>query len=91
MTESIAPPHKNGPAPRITPGDAQLVAPRRGSRELFPSSWLRNPAKVTYSGGELEGTLLEVLQHGPDHAGQGIQDPGVVGRDPDRGTSRIRR
>jgi len=64
MTESIAPPHKNGPALRITLGDAQLAAPRRGSRELFPSSWLRNPAKVTYSGGELEGTLLEFCSTG---------------------------
>jgi hypothetical protein len=64
MTETIAPPHTNSPAPRMTPRDTQLVAPRRGSRELFPSSWLRTPAKVTYSGGELEGTLLEFCSTG---------------------------
>jgi hypothetical protein len=65
MTETIAPPPTNGPPPRMTLGDAQLVAPRPGSRELFPSSWLRTPAKVTYSGGELEGTLLECCRARP--------------------------
>ena len=64
MTETIALPHQNGPAPRMTPGDAQLVTPRRGFRELSPSSWLRTPAKVTYSGGELQGTLLELCSTG---------------------------
>jgi hypothetical protein len=64
MTEAVAPPHTNGPSPRIAPGDAQLVTPRRGYRELFPSSWLRTPAKVTYSGEELEGTLLEFCSTG---------------------------
>ena len=48
----------------MTAGDSQLLAPRRGTRELFPSSWLRSPEKVTYSGGELEGTLLEFCSTG---------------------------
>jgi hypothetical protein len=48
----------------VTPGDAQLVTPRRGYRELFPSSWLRTPAKVTHVGRELEGTLLEYCSTG---------------------------
>jgi hypothetical protein len=64
MAETIAPPHTNGLALRMTPGDAQLLTPRRGYRELFPSSWLRTPTKVTYSGGELEGTLLEFCSTG---------------------------
>jgi hypothetical protein len=61
VTETIASPSQNEPSPRITPGDAQLVAPRRGTRELFPSSWLRTPAEVTHVGGTTEGTLLEFV------------------------------
>jgi hypothetical protein len=64
MTETIASPHANGPAPQMTTGDAQLITLRRGHRELFLSSWLRTPSKVTYSGRELEGTLLEFCSTG---------------------------
>jgi hypothetical protein len=65
VTETYGPPpHTNGPAPRVTPGDAQLVAPRRGTRELFPSSWLRQNARVMYDGGDLSGTLLEFCSTG---------------------------
>jgi hypothetical protein len=87
MTETIAPPHANGAAPRMTAGDAQLFTPRSGGyRELFPSSWLRTPAKVTYSGGKLEGTLLEFCSTGlsilrppscDGHACGGYRDPGA--------------
>ena len=86
MNEAYAPPHQNGPAPRMTPGDAQLVTPRRGTRELFPSSWLRAPAKVTHTGEELEGTLLEFCSTGlsilrppscDGHACGGHRDPGA--------------
>jgi hypothetical protein len=80
MTEAVAPPHTNGPSPRIAPGDAQLVTPRRGYRELFPSSWLRTPAKVTYSGEELEGTLLEFCSTGLIMQANALTDvdPGVI-------------
>ena len=79
MTEAIAS-HKNGPAPRVTPGDAQLVTPRRGYRELVPSSWLRTPAKVTHTGGELEGTLLEYCNTGLIMQANDLTDvdPGVI-------------
>jgi hypothetical protein len=87
MIETIAPPYANGPAPRMTTGDAQLVAPRRGSRELFPSSWLCTPAKVTYSGGELEGTLLEFCSTGLSILRPPSCDGHACGshRDPDAG------
>jgi len=60
LTETIAPPHTNGPAPRVSPDrSAQLLTRRRGSRELFPSSWLRTSAEVRHAGGITEGTRLE--------------------------------
>ena len=69
MTETILPPDANrtetplipkGPTPRVSPvGSVQLLTPRRGSRELFPSSWLRTSAEVRHAGGITEGTRLE--------------------------------
>ena len=74
MTETILPPDANrtethpipnGPAPRVSPdGSVQLLTRRRGSRELFPSSWLRTPAEVRHAGGITEGTLLEFCSTG---------------------------
>ena len=74
MTETILPPDANrtethpipnGPAPRVSPdGSVQLLTRRRGSRELFPSSWLRTPAEVRHAGGITEGTLFEFCSTG---------------------------
>jgi hypothetical protein len=64
MTETTVAPHANGPSPRMTPGDAQLVTPRRSVRELFPSSWLKSTAEVTHVGGTTTGTLLEYVSTG---------------------------
>jgi bifunctional DNA-binding transcriptional regulator/antitoxin component of YhaV-PrlF toxin-antitoxin module len=69
LTETILPPDANrtethliskGSAPQVSPdGSVQLLTRRRGSRELFPSSWLRTPAEVRHAGGITEGTRLE--------------------------------
>ena len=69
MTETILPPDANrtethliskGSAPLVSPdGSVQLLTRRRGSRELFPNSWLRTPAEVRHAGGITEGTRLE--------------------------------
>ena len=62
MRETLHTP--NGPAPLVTPGDAQLVG-RRPGRELFPSSWLRRQARIQYGEGkDLSGTLLEYCSVG---------------------------
>lgn len=42
----------------VTPDGSRLVS-RRPGRELFPASWLRRSAEVTYAGGSAKGTLLE--------------------------------
>jgi len=60
-TENSVP---RGPAPRMIAGDSQLLAPRSRTRELFPSSWLRSPAKVAMADGELEGALLDYCSTG---------------------------
>jgi hypothetical protein len=57
-------PHKNGPAPRLTAGDSQLLSPRSRVRELFSSSWLRSPAKVAHEDGTSEGRLLDYCSTG---------------------------
>lgn len=59
MTETILPPDANrtethliskGSAPQVSPdGSVQLLTRRRGSRELFPSSWLRTNAEVRHT------------------------------------------
>jgi hypothetical protein len=74
LTETILPPDANrtethlisqGSAPQVSPdGSVQLLTRRRGSRELFPSSWLRTPAEVRHAGGITEGTLLEFCSTG---------------------------
>jgi hypothetical protein len=46
VTDTYAPPLTNGPAPRITPGDAQMVALRRGVRAV--SLWLAKDAGQGY-------------------------------------------
>lgn len=49
----------NGPAPLVTPDGSAKLMFRRPGRELFPSSWLRHKAEITYAGGSLRGVLLE--------------------------------
>ena len=64
MAEDLGTSTPNGPAPMITPdGSAKLTA-RRPGRELFPASWLRHKAEVTYDGGSMSGLLLEFCSTG---------------------------
>jgi hypothetical protein len=49
-----------GSAPQVSPdGSVKLLTRRQGSRELFPSSWLRTPDEVRHAGGITECTRLE--------------------------------
>jgi len=50
-------------APLVTPDGSRLLA-RRPGRELFPASWLRHRAAVSYEGGDITGTLLEYCSVG---------------------------
>lgn len=50
-------------APLVTPDGSRLLA-RRPGRELFPASWLRHKAAVSYEGGDITGTLLEYCSVG---------------------------
>ena len=61
MTETHTP---NGPAPMVTPDVSAKLTARRPGRELFPSSWLRHRARITYDGGDLSGVLLEFCSVG---------------------------
>ena len=61
MTETHTP---NGPAPMVTPDGSYQLTARRPGRELFPSSWLRHKAEVTYDGGSISGLLLEFCSTG---------------------------
>jgi hypothetical protein len=66
VTDTYAPPLTNGPAPRITPGDAQMVALRRGVRAV--SLWLAKDAGQGYVLGRgTGGNAAGVLQHGPEY------------------------
>jgi hypothetical protein len=46
----------NGPASLVTPDGSAKPTSRRPGRELFPTSWLRHKAEVTYEGGRMSGT-----------------------------------
>ncbi len=60
MTEDIGTYTPNGPAPLVTPDGSHQLTARRPGRELFPSSWLRHRARITYGDGQdLSGVLLE--------------------------------
>jgi hypothetical protein len=61
VTETYTP---NGPAPMVTPDGSYQLTARRPGRELFPASWLRHKAEVTYAGGSLSGVLLEFCSTG---------------------------
>ena len=54
----------NGPAPMVTPDGSYQLTARRPGRELFPASWLRHKAEITYSGGSASGVLLEYCSVG---------------------------
>ena len=64
MTQDLSTYTPNGPAPLVTPDDSHKLTARRPGRELFPSSWLRHKAEVTYDGGSLSGVLLEFCSVG---------------------------
>ncbi len=64
MTEETTT-YRTEAAPRVSPDGSRLLA-RRPGRELFPASWLRHRAAVSYDngsgapgGGDLSGVLLE--------------------------------
>lgn len=65
-------------APLVTPDGSRLLA-RRPGRELFPASWLRHKAAVSYEGGDLTGTLLEWCGAGLIVRHRGRQDARLVG------------
>jgi hypothetical protein len=54
----------NGPAPMVTPDGSAKLTSRRPGRELFPATWLRHRAEVTYDGGSISGLLLEFCSTG---------------------------
>ncbi len=64
MSEDFALHTANGPAPMVTPDGSYQLTARRPGRELFPSSWLRHKAEVTYDGGSISGLLLEFCSTG---------------------------
>jgi hypothetical protein len=61
LTETHTP---NEPAPMVTPDGSYQLTARRPGREMFPSSWLRHKAEVTYDGGSMSGLLLEFCSTG---------------------------
>ena len=64
MAEDLGTSTHNGPAPLVTPDGSYQLTARRPGRELFPASWLRHKAEVTYEGGSLSGVLLEYCSAG---------------------------
>ena len=57
--------YREATMPVVSPDGSRLLA-RRPGRELFPTSWLRHRAAVSYEGGAapLTGTLLEYCSVG---------------------------